>query len=128
DEYRRAMAGELPDGWESKLPSFKAADGKLATRQASAKTLDALMSALPNLVGGSADLSESTGTALEDVRVFGPATTGRLFHWGVREHAMTAAMNGIAAHGGQIGRASCRERVQRGGAGGSLSKRRNSRG
>src|SRR5690606_37236222 len=90
-----------PDGWESKLPSFQASDGKLATRQASAKTLDALMSTLPNLVGGSADLSESTGTALEGFKVFGPASSGRLLHCGIREHAMTAAMNGIAAHRGR---------------------------
>ena len=100
EEYRRAMAGELPEGWESKLPVFKAADGAIATRQASAKTLKALLDAVPELVGGSADLSESTGTAIEGYPVFSPISSGRLFHWGIREHAMTAAMNGMAAHGG----------------------------
>ncbi|HEU4829863.1 MAG TPA: transketolase [Gemmatimonadales bacterium] len=99
-EYRRAMAGELPEGWEAKLPEFKAADGAIATRQASARTLKALLDAVPELVGGSADLSESTGTAIEGYPVFSPIAPGRLFHWGIREHAMTAAMNGMAAHGG----------------------------
>jgi transketolase len=55
---------------------------------------------VPNLVGGSADLGGSTGTTLAHGGVFGPATNGRTFHWGVREHGMAACLNGIAAHGG----------------------------
>ena len=99
-EYRRAMAGELPEGWDAKLPVFTPDQGKLATRQASAKTLQALVATVPTLVGGSADLAESTGTVIEDLGTFGPVSSGRLMHWGVREHAMGAAMNGILAHGG----------------------------
>ena len=99
-EYGRAMAGELPAGWDAKLPGFKPDQGKLATRQASSKTLEALVAAVPELVGGSADLSESTGTVIESLGTFSPIASGRLLHWGVREHAMGAAMNGILAHGG----------------------------
>jgi len=99
-ELRRRLAGELPDGWELALPTITADKGQLATRQASGQTLAALAAALPELVGGSADLAGSTGTALKQAGTLGPGTTGRQIHWGVREHAMAAAMNGIAAHGG----------------------------
>ena len=98
-EYRQWMRGELPEGWDAKLPSFET--GKdLATRQASGKVLEALAKTLPNLVGGSADLGGSTGVTLKEGGTFGPETTGRIFHWGVREHGMAACLNGIAAHGG----------------------------
>ncbi|MEP6473021.1 MAG: transketolase, partial [Gemmatimonadota bacterium] len=60
--FERALSGTLPDGWESALPVFTPADGALATRQASARTLNALAAKIPNLIGGSADLAESTGT------------------------------------------------------------------
>src|SRR3989475_812048 len=60
----------------------------------------AMAAAVPNLVGGSADLGGSTGTTLAHGGVFGPATNGRTFHWGVREHGMATCLNGIAAHGG----------------------------
>jgi transketolase len=72
----------------------------MATRQASGAALQAIAAAVPNLVGGSADLGESTGVTLKLGGTFGPMTTGRVFHWGVREHGMGAVMNGIAAHGG----------------------------
>jgi len=62
--------------------------------------LQAIAAAVPNLVGGSADLGGSTGTTLKQGGNFGPSTTGRTFHWGVREHGMAACLNGIAAHGG----------------------------
>ncbi len=99
-ELRRRLAGELPAGWELALPTITADRGELATRQASAQALGALAAALPELVGGSADLAGSTGTALKQGGTLGPGTSGRQIHWGVREHAMGSALNGIAAHGG----------------------------
>jgi transketolase len=79
---------------------ISADQGPLATRQASGLALQAIAAAIPNLVGGSADLGGSTGTTLKQGGTFGPTTTGRTFHWGVREHGMAACLNGIAAHGG----------------------------
>jgi transketolase len=99
-EFQRGLSGQLPDGWDRALPAVTPASGALATRQASGLALQAIASSLPNLVGGSADLGGSTGTTLKQGGVFGPATTGRTFHWGVREHGMAACLNGIAAHGG----------------------------
>jgi transketolase len=94
------MSGELPEGWDRALPVLAHRDGPLATRQASGLALQALAAAVPNLVGGSADLGGSTGTTLKQEASFGPTSSGRLFHWGVREHGMAAILNGIAAHGG----------------------------
>jgi transketolase len=99
-EFRRRLAGDLPKNWQDILPAIGTDKGQLATRQASAQTLAALMGALPELVGGSADLAGSTGTALKQGGTLGPSGTGRQIHWGVREHLMGAALNGIAAHGG----------------------------
>jgi transketolase len=98
-EFREWMAGALRIDWESVLPRFKPTDA-LATRQASAATLQALASAIPNLVGGSADLAGSTGVHLKGATLFSAAATGQSVAWGVREHAMAAALNGMAAHGG----------------------------
>ncbi|HLQ23306.1 MAG TPA: transketolase [Gemmatimonadales bacterium] len=99
-EFDRRLAGELPAGWEQALPAIGPGKGQLATRQASAQVLSALIAVLPELAGGSADLAASTGTQLKQVGTLGPASTGREIHWGVREHGMAAALNGIAAHGG----------------------------
>jgi transketolase len=99
-ELERWLSGGLPDGWDSSLPTFTPADGPLATRQASARTLNTLASILPDLVGGSADLAESTGAEIKGGGSFSRAKVGRNLHWGVREHAMAACLNGIAAHGG----------------------------
>ena len=94
------MAGELPDGWTESLPSFEAGE-KLATREASGKVLNAAAAALPELLGGDADLSSSTKTALKEESSFQGATgEGRNLHFGVREHAMGGIVNGIAYHGG----------------------------
>lgn len=93
-----ALSGVLPPGWDEALPSFTA--DSMATRQASGTTLDALVRAVPELVGGSADLAGSTGTKVSAGGVFTPAGPGRTIHWGIREHAMAACCNGIAAHGG----------------------------
>jgi len=102
-ELERWLAGELPDGWDRGLPTFTPENGPLATRQASGLALQAIAAAVPNLVGGSADLAGSTSTTLKQGETFGPTTTGRTFHWGIREHAMAAVLNGIAAHGGLRG-------------------------
>jgi transketolase len=99
-EFERWLSGTLPQGWEQALPEITPTAGALATRQASGMTLQAIAGAVPNLIGGSADLAGSTGTNLKQGGTFGPASTGRSFHWGVREHAMAACLNGIAAHGG----------------------------
>jgi transketolase len=99
-EYQRWMSGQLPEGWDRALPVIAPASGALATRQASGLALQAIAGVIPNLVGGSADLGSSTGTTLKQGGTFGPETSGRTFHWGVREHGMAACLNGIAAHGG----------------------------
>ena len=99
-ELERWLGGAVPDGWEQALPTITPERGPLATRQASGLALQAIAATVPNLVGGSADLGGSTGTTLAQGGVFGPATSGRTFHWGVREHGMGACLNGIAAHGG----------------------------
>jgi transketolase len=102
-ELERWLSGKLPDGWDKALASVAITSGSLATRQASGLALQAIAGAVPNLVGGSADLGGSTGTTLTQGGTFGPTTSGRTFHWGVREHGMAACLNGIAAHGGLRG-------------------------
>jgi transketolase len=99
-EFERRLAGILPSGWERALPRIGPEKGALATRQASGIVLQALAGAIPELVGGSADLGGSTGITLQQGGTLGPGTAGRVIHWGVREHGMGAALNGIAAHGG----------------------------
>ncbi|MEO0811511.1 MAG: transketolase [Myxococcota bacterium] len=99
-EWKTMMRGELPDGWDASLPTWKAGD-KLATRKASGAALNALAKNVPWLFGGDADLSVSTNTALKDMGSFDGVTgAGRNVHYGVREHAMTAIGNGICYHGG----------------------------
>ncbi len=103
-EFARVLAGELPQGWQEAAPLFQPEDGPLATRAASGKVLNALAVELPELVGGSADLAPSTKTIIAgsgDMRGRG-AECGRNVHFGVREHAMAAAVNGMALHGGVI--------------------------
>jgi transketolase len=101
--FRRAMEGGLPDGWERALPSFSPGDKPVATRVASGEVLNAIADALPLLVGGSADLSESNNTDLKDKGILSAETPGaRNVYYGVREHGMAAVMNGMAAHGGVI--------------------------
>ncbi|ADH65079.1 hypothetical protein Mesil_3263 (plasmid) [Allomeiothermus silvanus DSM 9946] len=98
-EFRRRLEGKLPD-LTSALPHFAAGE-RLATRAASGKTLERLVPALPELVGGSADLTPSNNTRTPDMEDFSRTNPrGRYIHYGVREHAMAAAMNGITLHGG----------------------------
>ena len=99
-EFADWQAGRLPKNWADGLPTFTPADGKLATRQASAKTLNVLAGKLGNLIGGSADLAESTGSEIKNGGSFSATAVGRNIHWGVREHAMVSSLNGMAAHGG----------------------------
>ncbi|GAB3323842.1 transketolase [Geodermatophilus aquaeductus] len=106
----RMRERRLPEGWADGLPTFDADPKGVATRKASGKVLAALYPALPELWGGSADLAESNNTAVEGEPSFLPADRqtkmwsggpyGRTLHFGVREHAMGAVMNGIALHGG----------------------------
>ena len=98
-EFDEAQSGRLGVNWEAVLPSFPAGTG-LATRQASAATLQALVAVIPTLAGGSADLAGSTGTNVKGISLFGPGAPGRDIAWGIREHAMASAMNGLALHRG----------------------------
>ena len=99
-EWERTLAGELAEGWERELPSFGPKDAQ-ATRQTSGKVLNAIAGRVPALMGGDADLSVSTSTALKDGGSFdGQTGAGRNLHFGVREHAMGAIANGMAYHGG----------------------------
>jgi transketolase len=99
-EFTDWQAGRLPKNWDEGLPVFTPADGKLATRQASAKTLNAIAAKVKNLIGGSADLAESTGSDIKGGGSFSATAVGRILHFGVREHGMVASLNGMAAHGG----------------------------
>lgn len=99
-ELERRLAGKLPDGWDADLPVFRPEDGGMATRQASGAVLTSLAAKLPELAGGSADLAPSNNTFLKAEAVQAAAEPGgRNFHFGVREHGMGAAMNGIALSG-----------------------------
>eukprot|EP00299_Pterocystis_sp_00344_P016777 c8416_g1_i2.p1 GENE.c8416_g1_i2~~c8416_g1_i2.p1 ORF type:complete len:670 (+),score=179.46 c8416_g1_i2:43-2052(+) len=99
-EFSRRLSGQLPEGWQSKLPRFAPSDPKKATRQWSQSVLQALTEVVPELVGGSADLTPSNGTELKNYPAFQKNSRhGRYFHFGVREHGMAAICNGIAAYG-----------------------------
>ncbi|MEV0181457.1 transketolase [Streptomyces sp. NPDC050625] len=105
-EFDRISKGELPTGWEEKLPVFEPGKG-IATRAASGKVLQALGAVIPELWGGSADLAGSNNTTIDKDSSFLPADNplpeanpyGRTIHFGIREHSMGAEMNGIALHG-----------------------------
>jgi len=102
-ELERRLKGELPQGWEAALPVFPADPKGMATRVSSGKVLNALSTIIPELVGGSADLTPSNNTKFDGAVDFGEDNpAGRYFHFGVREHAMGAALNGMALHGGVI--------------------------
>ena len=102
-EYELLSSGGLPEGWKDALPVFKGSDPKMATRMASGKVLNAIAGKLPNLIGGAADLSPSTETNLKEFDSFTSENrAGRNFHFGIREHAMGAALNGMALTKGVI--------------------------
>ena len=117
-ELEKRLHGALPDGWDADIPVFPADPKGMATREASGKVLNAIAPKLPALTGGSADLDPSTKTALKGLGDFNPppppsedeqgsagggwSYAGRNLHFGVREHAMGAIANGLAAHFGCI--------------------------
>lgn len=102
-ELKRRLEGKLPNDWDSELPVFPAEAKGLATRVVSGKAINALADKLPELIGGSADLEPSNKTWIADSPAFQKdAPGGRNFHFGVREHAMGAALNGMALYGGVI--------------------------
>ncbi len=102
-ELGRSLRGELPPGWDADIPEFPADERGMATRVASGRVMNAIAPRLPALTGGSADLDPSTHTALAGLGDFGESKpSGRNLHFGVREHAMGAIANGMAAHGGTL--------------------------
>ncbi len=102
-ELERRMNNALPAGWEAALPSFAPSEKGAATRSASGKVINALAKVLPELMGGSADLEPSNKTWIDGEPDFQADTPhGRNMHFGVREHAMGAIVNGMAVHGGLI--------------------------
>jgi transketolase len=97
------IEGQLPDGWDSNLPWYTPESGRMATRQASGHAINALAPRLPMLIGGSADLATSNNTTIKGSPIFHPENyAGRNIWFGVREHAMGAALNGMALHGGLL--------------------------
>jgi len=101
EEFEGRLSGDLPQGWEADLPVFGPAEGPLATREASGQALNALARRLPRLLGGSADLGPSNKSLIEGASDLSAEDyTGRNLHFGVREHAMGAVVNGLALHGG----------------------------
>ena len=103
-EWRRGVAGHLPEGWEAHLPTFSPEDAaSMATRAASGKVLNALAPVITNLAGGSGDLAPSNNTYLSGYADFARDNwEGRNLRFGVREHAMGGIVNGLAVHGGII--------------------------
>jgi transketolase len=115
-ELQCSLRGELPIGWDADIPTFPADAKGMATREAGGKVINAIAARLPALTGGSADLDPSTKTALKGLGDFNPGDAkdeqgsdgggwsykGRNIHFGVREHAMGAIANGLAAHGGFV--------------------------
>jgi transketolase len=117
-EFEMSVSGKLPGDWAVDLPKWQPSDKAIATRVAGGQALNALAKRIPNIIGGSADLNPSTETALKGMGDFqppeegGPGTqgavggewgfVGRNVAFGVREHAMGAAVNGMAAHGGVL--------------------------
>jgi transketolase len=99
-ELKRVLAGKLPNGWEEHLPRFEPGT-RVASRAASGFALNAIAPAIPELVGGAADVGPSTKTLLTEEKDIGPREwAGRNLRFGVREHAMGSILNGLAAHGG----------------------------
>jgi transketolase len=99
-ELRDCLEGRLPDGWDADLDKLFVEPAKVATRSASNQVMNAITPKVPNFLGGAADLAESNKTDLEGAGDLGPDSNGRNLHYGIREHAMGAISNGMAAHGG----------------------------
>ena len=107
-ELQRRIEGRLPDGWEKALPTYTSKDAAVGSRKLSEATITKLVEVLPELIGGSADLTGSNLTRWKGAEDFQHPSTGlgsykgRYFRFGVREHGMTAICNGLAAYGGII--------------------------
>ena len=102
-ELNRRLAGKRPDGWSSKIPSFTKENGNVASRAAFGAALNATAESLPELVGGSADLTPSNNTSVKAWKNFAPSDySARYVHFGIREHAMASMMNGMALHRGVL--------------------------
>ena len=102
-EFQRVIDRRLPKDWDADLPAFCASDGPMATRVASGKVIEILGSRLPEMMGGSADLGPSTHTNIDGAGNFEPENwEGRNMHFGIRENAMGAILNGMALHRGLI--------------------------
>ncbi|HEY4428870.1 MAG TPA: transketolase [Solirubrobacteraceae bacterium] len=101
EDWDRAWAGRLRDGWRESLPSFPAGEA-IATRAAGNKVMNAFAEYAPTMIGGAADLVESTKTVFEGAGEFSRVHAGRNVPFGIREHAMGAIINGASAHGGIV--------------------------
>jgi len=101
EDWDRSWTGELRDGWRESLPSFQAGE-QIATRSAGQKVMAAFAEYAPTMIGGAADLVESTKTLFEGGGEFSSVHAGRNVPFGIREHAMGAIVNGAAAHGGIV--------------------------
>ena len=101
EDWDRAWAAKLREGWRDLLPTFEAGE-KIATRSAGQKVMQAFGPAAPTMLGGAADLVESTKTVFEGAGEFSRVHAGRNVPFGIREHAMGAIVNGAAAHGGVV--------------------------
>ena len=103
NEFNRWMSGELPEDWAKNIPIFPSGPKEMATRVASGIALNAIALCIPNLLGGSADLSPSNKTLIKGEKDFQIGSyQGRNLHFGVREHGMASIVNGMALHGGVI--------------------------
>ena len=104
-DLKRRLTGKLPEGWEKKLPTYKPGDKEQASRKLSEATLEAIHEVVPDLIGGSADLTGSNNTRWKNAIDFQPPSLGigeyggRYIRYGVREHAMAGMMNGMSAYG-----------------------------
>lgn len=104
-DLMRRVSGMLPEGWQTKLPTYKPTDGAMASRKLSEAVLEAIHEVIPELMSGSADLTGSNNTIWKGAKDFQPPSTkigdwdGRYMRYGVREHAMAGMMNGMSAYG-----------------------------
>jgi transketolase len=102
-ELDRRLAGRRPEGWEKKIPSFTKENGSVASRAAFGAVLNATADALPELFGGSADLTPSNNTSVKTWKNYSPDDrAANYLHFGIREHGMASIMNGMALHGGVL--------------------------
>ena len=100
DQFDAWLEGELPSGWDAGIPIFEPTDGPMATRKASGKVLNGFAERVPWLMGGSADLMGSNNSRIAGSGAVGAATLAeRNIYWGIREHVMCGACNGMALHG-----------------------------